>query len=39
MKMKILAIWKVLLSAVIPANPGGKKVAFEKEQNRKSCYI
>jgi len=39
MKMKILVIWKVLLSAVIPANPGGEKVVFEEGQNRESFYI
>ena len=38
MKMKILAIWKVLLSVVIPVNTRGE-VVFNEEQNRKSFYI
>lgn len=39
MKMKILAIWKVLLLVVIPVKTWVEEVAFEEGQNRKSFYI
>jgi len=37
--MKILDIWAILLSIVLPVNAGGERVVFEEEQNRKSFYI
>jgi len=39
MKMKVLVIWDVLLSVVMPVKTGEGKIVFEEEQNWKSFYI
>ena len=39
MKIKIIAIWKILLLLAIPISIIGGKVKSEKKQNRKSFYI